>query len=91
MLGSMEPMEPRNAAQLAAQMPESARQDLLEWNTEKTAPEFLSLVLDHEYPVAGLVNRDPAIQVTDDQPYNEYYLLRRAAASLQADRETESK
>ena len=76
MLGSMEPIEPLDAGQLAARMPESARQDLLEWNDTKNAAAYLGQVLDHEYPVTRLLNRDAAIRVTDDQPYNEYFLLR---------------
>ena len=82
MLGSMEPIAQLDAGQLVARMPASAQQDLLEWNETKNAPAYLRQVLDHEYPVAQLVNRDATIQVTDDQPYSEYYLLRHAAVRL---------
>jgi spermidine synthase len=77
MLGSLEPIPPLDATQVAARMPESARQDLLEWNDTKNAAAYLGQVLDHEFPVPRLLNRDAAIQVTDDKPYNEYFLLRR--------------
>ena len=76
MLGSMEPIEKLDAGQMAARMPESARQDLLEWNPVKDAPAYLDQVLSREFNVAALLNLDASIQVTDDQPYNEYYLLR---------------
>jgi spermidine synthase len=76
MLGSMEPIERLNAAGLAARMPESARQDLLEWNPVKDAPAYFGPVLRHEYSVSASLNPDTTIQVTDDQPYNEYYLCR---------------
>jgi spermidine synthase len=76
MLGSMEPIEQLDAGQMAAQMPESARQDLLEWNPVKDAPAYLGQVLSREYNVAALLSPDASIQVTDDEPYNEYYLLR---------------
>ena len=82
MLGSMEPMEQLDAGELAARMPESARQDLLEWNDVKDAPAFLGRVLTHEYPIPDRRNLDAAIQVTDDQPYNEYYLFRRVLRHL---------
>lgn len=82
MLGSMEPIERLDAGQLAARMPASAQQDLLEWNETQKAPAYLGQILDREYPVAQMVNRDATIQVTDDQPYNEYFLLRRATAGL---------
>ena len=77
MLGSMEPMAPLKPGELAARMPASARQDLLEWNDVKDAPAYLGQVLAKENEVPLLLNSDPAIQITDDQPFNEYFLLRR--------------
>lgn len=76
MLGSMEPIAKLDPAQMAARMPESARQDLLEWSPEKDAPAYLARVLTNEYPASYDLNPDTNVQVTDDQPYNEYYLLR---------------
>jgi spermidine synthase len=77
MLGSMEPMAQLNAKELAARMPESARQDLLEWTPVQDAPTYLSPVLSHEYSVPASLDPDTTVRVTDDQPFNEYYLLRR--------------
>jgi hypothetical protein len=76
MLASMEPIEQLTAGKLAERMPESARQDLLEWNAVKDAPAYLSEVLTNEYFVPVLLNPDPGIQITDDKPFNEYFLLR---------------
>jgi predicted membrane-bound spermidine synthase len=83
MLGSMEPIGPLDAGELAARMPASARQDLLEWTDVKDAPAYLGQVLGNEYPVSDSLNPDAAIQVTDDQPFNEYYLLRRLRRELE--------
>ena len=58
-------------------MPESAKKDLLEWNDSKDAPAYLAQVLTNEYSLPILLNPDSKIQVTDDQPFNEYFLLRR--------------
>jgi predicted membrane-bound spermidine synthase len=77
LLGSLDPIEQLATGELAARLPASARQDLLEWNDVKDAPAFLDRVLSHEYRLPGLLDADAAIQVTDDQPFNEYYLLRR--------------
>jgi spermidine synthase len=77
MLGSMAPIPTLNADTLAARMPESARRDLLEWEYQADAPTYLSRVLKHEYLVSDCLNSNTAVQVTDDAPYNEYYLLRR--------------
>jgi len=77
LIASMQPIEQLDAGQLAARMPESARQDLLEWNTSKDAPAYLNQVLTNEYSVPNLLNTNVAVQVTDDRPFNEYFLLRR--------------
>ena len=76
MLGSMEPIESYDANQLAARMPEGARQDLLEWSDIDNAPLILNGVLRREIHVSKALDPDPAIQITDDKPFNEYYLLR---------------
>ncbi len=62
---------------MAARMPAAAREDLLEWNASKDAPAYLGRVLTNEYFIPASLNPDADIQVTDDQPYNEYFLLRR--------------
>jgi len=36
-------------------------------------------VLDSEIPLGSLLAPDPSIAVTDDRPYNEYFLIRRSA------------
>jgi hypothetical protein len=76
LLGSMEPIEPFDAKQLAARMPESARQDLLEWSDLNNAPAVLDAVLRREIHVDRALDPDPEIRITDDKPFNEYYLLR---------------
>ncbi len=79
-LASMEPLAQLDARQLAERLPERAKQDLMEWQGSGDASGFLKRVLAREVPVASLLNPDPEIQVTDDRPYNEYYLLRRLKA-----------
>jgi spermidine synthase len=77
LLGSLEPIEELDSKQLTARMPAGARQDLLEWNSTNDAPTYFAPVLSHEYSVPASLNPDASIEVTDDQPFNEYYLLRR--------------
>jgi spermidine synthase len=76
MLGSMEPIESLEPRALVARMPVKARQDLLEWNGSKDATAYLSRVITNEYQLSGVLNPYLNIQLTDDQPVNEYYLLR---------------
>lgn len=76
MLASMEPIEDFGPVQLAARMPESARKDLLEWYNTTNAAAALGPPLRHQFLASQFLAKDPSIQVTDDEPYNEYYLLR---------------
>jgi len=75
-LGSMEPIENLDARQVAERMPLSAKKDLLEWADTRDAAGYLDRVLSVEIPIKALLNPNPHILITDDQPYNEYYLLR---------------
>ncbi|MGA2029048.1 MAG: hypothetical protein ABSG87_03135 [Verrucomicrobiota bacterium] len=77
LLASMEPIERLNPAQLAARMPAGARKDLLEWNGSQDAPAYLARVITNECSVSASLNPDVNVQVTDDRPFNEYFLLRR--------------
>jgi spermidine synthase len=77
LLGSMEPIADLDARQVAARMPASAKRDLLEWADTRDAAGYLYRVLGHEVPLKVLLDPDPHVIVTDDQPFNEYFLLRR--------------
>lgn len=77
MLAAMQPIASLDAAQLAARMPDSAKTDLVEWNADKDATAYIGRVVTQEYAVPSLLNPDAEIQVTDDEPFNEYFLLRR--------------
>jgi len=76
LLASMEPIEMVGAQQLVARMPEKAKQDLLEWSDTTDPTAYFGRVVSHEVDLARFLNPDPTIQITDDQPYNEYFLLR---------------
>lgn len=75
-LASMSPIHVPPAAELARRMPPAAKADLVEWRDDKNVKGFLELILSQE--------RDPRTfqrgkeTVTDDRPFNEYYLMRRA-------------
>ncbi len=76
LLASVEPMEQLDAGQLVARMPENAKKDLLEWSRYTNLTSYLELVVSHETPVKSALNPNPEIQITDDHPFNEYFLLR---------------
>lgn len=79
-IASQEPLAPLTAAEAARRMPDHARADLLEWAPDTIAKDYFGLVLSREIPIAALLAADPSIRITDDQPLNEYYLLRRTLA-----------
>jgi spermidine synthase len=77
MLASMEPISNLSAEKVAERMPAAAGKDLLEWTSSKNLPSYLDQVLLREIPVESALNPDPRVRITDDRPYNEYFLLRR--------------
>ena len=76
LLASMEPIPTRSAKELAARLPAKAQEDLLEWSTALTPAAYLDEALSQEIPIEKLLHPNPAIRITDDRPYNEYFLLR---------------
>jgi len=76
-LASMEPIEMQTPEQLVARMPAAAQKDLLEWAPPGNLPSYLGLVLSREVPVNRALNPNPEVEITDDHPLNEYFLLRR--------------
>jgi len=79
LIASNDPIDVPDAQTLAARMPESARRDLLEWNSTETVPHCLHAVLTNEVSLPESLNPGPTVEVTDDHPFNEYYLRRMAA------------
>lgn len=77
-LASRAPIPDRTDAELDARLPETARADLLEWSPRQTAKELFSLVLQNRFQATDVLDDDPRVVITDNRPYNEYYLLRRA-------------
>jgi spermidine synthase len=78
-LASMDPIEPARVAELVTRMPPKAREDFMEWMNLKvypTLPDGIRLAASREFQIDPTLNPDLKIQITDDQPFNEYYLLR---------------
>ena len=76
-LASMDPIEKLSPAELAERLPAEAGKDLLEWAPKPSAAtNYLSQILAQETSIKTALNHNPSIQITDDNPYNEYFLLR---------------
>lgn len=77
LLGSMEPIPDLHAGELQAHMPKGARGDLLEWTSPgRDAATYIGRVVTGEFSLGKYLSPNPHILVTDDQPFNEYFLLR---------------
>lgn len=76
-LASMQPIPEISGTVLAARMPAAAAADLVEWGPHATAQEQFDTVLAREVPLDKLIAGAPGTPaIDDDQPINEYYLLR---------------
>lgn len=74
-LASGRPMPRLSGTELVARMPPAARVDLVEWVPGHSPEEVLDMSLTHEIDPRAFAS-DMGRGLTDDRPYNEYYLLR---------------
>jgi hypothetical protein len=44
--------------------------------SHKNVPDYLNEVLSHETQITNVLNPSLAYRITDDRPFNEYFLLR---------------
>jgi predicted membrane-bound spermidine synthase len=75
-LASMEPIAVPSVDEIVMHMPENARKDLTEWAPSADLPSYLERVLGSELSTSVLIGPNPPMPITDDQPINEYFLLR---------------
>jgi len=76
-MASMEPLPVISSSVLAARLPSAAVSDFVEWGPQANPQQQFDLFLTRELPLQDLVAEDPqAPAIQDDQPINEYYLLR---------------
>jgi hypothetical protein len=63
---------------LVARMPDKAKADLIEWESGGSAEHKLASILAQEISPDAIIAEYPkALALQDDQPINEYYLLRK--------------
>jgi hypothetical protein len=75
-LASMEPIPSPSVDKMVDRLPAKAKADLLEWSPGESATNYMAQVVKHEYGLPDLSNSEPSIIITDDHPFNEYFLLR---------------
>lgn len=76
-IASMTPIPRLTAKEFVARMPRGARRDLLEWQKNVTVETMASKILDGEIPLSSVLPADSSVPpLTDDRPFNEYFMLR---------------
>jgi predicted membrane-bound spermidine synthase len=76
-LASKQPFETPTAEEMAQRMPEKAKMDLVEWASGVPANEIIQKIVTREFPLLSLLDSNEDLLISDDKPFNEYYLLRR--------------
>lgn len=76
-LASEKPLPALTAEEMIARLPPPARADLMEWSPDETLRGLVGKILERRIEGGWeLVRRFPDPRITDDQPFNEYFLLR---------------
>ncbi len=83
---SDEPIEIPEPDAFIERMPASAIADLMEWAPRGADPaRFIDAqILSRELPLSMLLEDEEGPVITDDRPFNEYFVLRRAFAAPEA-------
>jgi spermidine synthase len=77
-IASLSPFETPTLEEVLSRLPDLAKQDMVEWTPNVPVKKLFDLTLNREIPVKNLLNKeDDSIYISDDQPFNEYYLVRR--------------
>lgn len=76
-VASMSPIQTPTVDEMMSRLPDAAQNDLMEWNAHIGFRKFVTMILSKEIPVSEILNNDKSIFITDDKPYNEYFVLRR--------------
>ena len=77
-LASLSPIPDITPAEFVKRLSENAKRDLMEWNSEISIEKMAENILAGRTQIETLLPpRTQKLMVTDDLPYNEYFLLRR--------------
>lgn len=75
---SQNPIVAPTAEKMVEAMPSAAQADLMEWNDHNNSNvlDYTKRILSTPKNIKDFLSSDQTIEVTDDRPYNEYFLLR---------------
>ncbi len=79
-LASEQPIEIVPTSRMVSRMPAAAKVDLAEYMDTARYPglaEYLDKVVAQEFPASSVLNSNLSLEISDDRPFNEYFLLRK--------------
>jgi spermidine synthase len=76
LLASETPIPELSAAEFAARLPAAAQRDLVEWGPNRSLIGTADDILSSRVPISTVLPPDLPAEITDDRPYNEYFILR---------------
>ena len=76
-IASMKPIDVPTTDIFINRMPQNAKKDLMEWYPGYHIKTIVESFLSTEQKFEELLSKDEEIYISDDKPYNEYFLLRR--------------
>lgn len=74
---SMQEFKLPTASEFLTRLPVLAESDFIEWNRSKKPGELYKKFADGEISLDQILTTDVNFTVTDDRPFNEYFLIRR--------------
>ena len=75
-IASMQPFEMPSAEAFEKKLPPKARADLIEGFNHLSVQQYYQIVMSREVPLESILIPNSGISITDDRPYNEYFLMR---------------
>jgi spermidine synthase len=79
-LASEQPIEIVPTARMVSRMPPAAKVDLAEYMDKARyagLPDYLEKVVGQEFPASSVLSLNLSLEISDDRPFNEYFLLRK--------------
>ena len=75
-IASPQPFEMPSAEDFEKRLPPKARADLMEWIDGANLQQLYQIVKTHEVPLDSILSSHLKSSITDDRPFNEYFLMR---------------
>jgi spermidine synthase len=76
LLASETPIPNISATEFTDRLPAAAQRDLVEWGPNQSVIGMAGDVLSRRVPLNTVLQADLPAEITDDRPYNEYFILR---------------